>query len=100
MKEADQETIEKMELDKLTREQQDTMYISYETDHDLKLDEEYVLIVAKESNNTYHIVANGYGIFKEDKESKSNNSESILKNVLTNTELTDESGKILTVKNE
>lgn len=94
MKTLDQGTIEKMGFDTLTKEQQETMYISYKSEYDynLKPDEEYVLIVAKNSNNIYTVVANGYGIFKEDKESKK------LKNTLTNKELTDKNGTVLKLK--
>ncbi|MBC2580152.1 hypothetical protein [Clostridium sp. DJ247] len=94
METLDQGTIEKMGLHTLTKEQQKTMYISYQSEYDynLKPGEEYVLIVAKNSNNMYTIVANGYGIFKEDEETT---SEVTSKNVLTKKELTDRNGKVV-----
>ncbi|WP_142414067.1 hypothetical protein [Hathewaya massiliensis] len=99
MKTLDQESIEKMGLDTLI-EEKESMYISYKSDYDynLKPNEEYILIVAKNSNNTHTVVGNGYGIFKEDKEmkkDKSSPSEVALINVLTNKELTDKNGNVL-----
>ncbi len=103
MKTLDQATIQKMGFDTLTKEQQETMHVSYKSEHDynLKPNEEYVLIVAKNSNNVYTIVGNGYGVFKEDKEStnsKSISSEIILKNALTKKDLTDRNGTVLKLK--
>lgn len=79
------------------------MNVSYKSEYDynLKPDEEYVLIVAKNSNNVYTIVGNGYGVFKEDEETtnaKSISSEVILKNVLTKKDLTDRNGIVLKLK--
>jgi len=70
------------------------MYLSYKSEYDynLKPGEEYLLIVAKNSNNVYTIVGNGYGIFKED---EGTTSEVKSKNVLTKKELTDRNGKVL-----
>ena len=103
MKTLDQGTIEKMGFDTLTKKQQETMYISYKSEYDynLKPDEEYVLIVAKNSNDAYIVVANGYGVFKEDKEltnASSISSKGILKNVITKKELTDKNGTVLKLK--
>lgn len=97
----DQATIEKMGLDTVTKEHQKTMYVSYksEYDYDLKPGEEYVLIVAKNSNNVYTIVGNGYGIFKEEEETTSETTSKVkLKNVLTEKELTDRNGAVLKYK--
>lgn len=103
MKSLDQGSIEKMGFDTLTKKQQETMYISYKSEYDynLKPDEEYVLIVAKISNDAYIVVANGYGVFKEDKEltnASSISSKGILKNVITKKELTDKNGTVLKLK--
>lgn len=94
MEKIDQETIQKMGFDTLTKKQQETMYVSYKSEHDynLKPGEEYVLIVAKNSNNVYTIAANGYGIFKE---AEGTTSEVTSKNVLTKKELTDRNGTVL-----
>lgn len=103
MKKLDQDTIEKMVIDTLSEEDQKTMYVSYETDYDysLKPNEEYVLIVAKNPNNIYTVVANGYGIFKEEKPStnlKAATPKIQIKNVLTDKNLTDSKGKELSIK--
>lgn len=103
MKTLDQSTIKKMEFDTLTKEQQETMYVSYKSEYDysLKPGEDYVFIVAKNSNDAYTIVGNGYGVFKVDEETtnaKSISSEVILKNVLTKKDLTDKNGTVLKLK--
>ena len=95
MKSLDQGSIEKMGFNTLTKEQQETLYISYKSDVDWDLEpgEEYVVVVVKQAPNIYTVVANGYGIFKEDKELKG-----ALKNVLTKKELTDKNGTVLKLK--
>ena len=97
MKTLDQDSIKKMEFDTLTKEELETKYISYESDYDYKLanGQEYALLVNKNSNNIYTIIANGYGIFKENSSSKTKSSKRAFINVLTQKELTDKNGKTL-----
>lgn len=99
MKTLDQDSIKKMEFDTLTKEEQETKYISYESDYDYKLadGQEYALVVNKSSNNIYTIIANGYGVFKENSSSKTKSSKRAFINVLTQKELTDEDGKTLLI---
>lgn len=99
MKTLDNDTIKKMEFHNLTIEEQNKLYISYESDfdYDLQVGEEYVCIVSKNGNDTYSIVANGYGIFKKDA-TKSIDELSSFKNVITNNELTDINGVELKLK--
>lgn len=91
IKKLDKDSIEKMGLNKLSKSEQESKDVSYETDYDydLKVGEEYVVILVKNDNNTYSIMTNGYGIFKEDIETKE------YKNVLTDVVLTYKDGTII-----
>lgn len=83
-----QQTIEKMELNTLSTEQQNSMYISYESeeDYDFKVGKEYVVILNKQPNDILTVFASGYGIFQSD-DVNSKTSKKIYKNILTGKEL-------------
>lgn len=68
---------EKMGLTKLEPEKQNSTYISYtsEYDYDFEIGNEYVVILYKQVNGIYTVIANGYGIFKQENQ--------IYKNVIT-----------------
>jgi len=85
----DKEDVEKMGFNRLNKLQKETSYIKYCTDYDynLKVGEEYTIIVSKSKNGEYLVLANGYGIFKEDDDSSGK-----LKNVLSKNDLIDENG--------
>lgn len=59
---------EKLGYDKLPSNELNTTYVDYVSDYDYKLNplDEYIFILAKQSNNTYEVLGNGYGIFTED----------------------------------
>lgn len=99
MKTIDDDTIKKMEFDTLTQEEQNNLYISYKSDYDydLQIGEEYACIVSKNGNDTYTIIASGYGVFKKDS-TKSVDELSSFKNVITNNDLTDMNGIVLKLK--
>lgn len=91
IKKLDKASIEKMGFDELSKSEQESKDVSYETDYDydLKVGEEYVVILARQDNNAYTIMTNGYGIFKEDAATKE------YKNVLTDVVLTYKDGTII-----
>lgn len=80
---------EKMELQDITQEDAENMYISYISDQDYKMElgKEYTLILSNRDNSI--IMANGYGIFTEDTGAsiQSKNTTRTFKNVITGKEL-------------
>ncbi|MGM0867543.1 MAG: hypothetical protein ACQEWF_23100 [Bacillota bacterium] len=72
----------KMGLNQLSQEKKDTMYITYSSDHDYKMEigEEYVVILVNPAEDIYTVMANGYGIFDIE---KTKSSKKIFKNVVT-----------------
>lgn len=82
----DEEEKVKMGIAKLSQQEKEEYYIDYTVEHDfeLKPGEEYVLFLAKQTKDLYFIDAEGLGIFKEVKDSKSLYSNTrTYKNVLT-----------------
>lgn len=71
-------------LSALSEEDKNTKYASFTTDYDYKMEigNEYVVILARQSNGAYTVMANGYGIFEKEPLDKSVNDE-IHKNVIT-----------------
>jgi hypothetical protein len=76
---------EKMGLTKLSKNEKESKFISFTTDHDYKLKtgKEYALLLSKQAEGVYTIKANGYGTFYK---VKTKNGENIYKNVLTGKE--------------
>lgn len=92
MKTMTEDAIKKLEYDKLPKEALDT-YIDYTSNHDydLSVGDEYVFILLKQRDDTYHILGNGYGVFKEN----STKSTKGYQNVLTKNELVGADGNII-----
>ncbi|WP_223701632.1 hypothetical protein [Sutcliffiella deserti] len=74
---------EKMGLTKLSKEEQETKFISYTSEYDYKMEpgKEYAVILAKQpaEDEIYTVIARGYGIF----EIETDQGEKIYKNVIT-----------------
>jgi len=77
-----QESIKKMGLDNIDKKNIDSSYISYtsDSDYNVEVGNEYIIILDKQSNDIYTIAANGYGVFKQNNKLKSGNNYN---NVLT-----------------
>lgn len=89
IKSLDEALVKKMELNTLSQEEQNKKYISYKTTYDYKLKtgNQYVVILNKQADEIYAIVANGYGIFQADQALLKEKKQEIFKNVLTDKEL-------------
>ncbi|CAG9621315.1 hypothetical protein [Sutcliffiella rhizosphaerae] len=77
-----QQRAEKMELTRLSKEEQDTTYLSFTSEHDyrLQIGKEYALILTLQTEGIHTIMVNGYGIFKI---GETESGERIYTNVLT-----------------
>lgn len=78
----------KMGISKLSQQEKEEYYIDYTVEHDfdLKPGEEYVLFLAKQTEDLYFIDAEGLGIFKEVENPNTNSTATntrTYKNVLT-----------------
>lgn len=64
------ESVDKMGLTKLSKQEQESQYIRYTSPwgHSLEVGNEYVLILNKENNGMYTVFTNGYGVFVEEKQ--------------------------------
>lgn len=84
VKSMDKESIAKMGLDELSKKEQESMYISYTSDSDYKLQAgtEYTMLLTKQADGIYTVRDNGYGIFNIDK-AKQKLGKTTLTNVLT-----------------
>lgn len=92
MKTMNDAQIEKMEYNKLTKEEMNNSYISYfsESDYTMEENEEYIIVVNKSIDNNYYLSCNGYGIFKENQSNvimQNDSNTIILKNCLTGKEV-------------
>lgn len=83
----DKDTIAKMEFEKLSKDQKDSMYVSYNSQHDFKMKtvKEYGVILVEKIEGIYVISERGYGIFDIPK-TKTVNGTNMYKNVLTGKE--------------
>lgn len=76
--------LEKMGLTKLSREEQETKFISYTSEYDYKMvpGKEYAVILANQQteDEIYGIMARGYGVFEI---IKTDQGEKVYKNVIT-----------------
>ncbi|MGD6831093.1 hypothetical protein ACQCT5_02945 [Sutcliffiella halmapala] len=75
---------EKMGLTKLSKEEQETKFISYTSEYDYKMEpgKEYAVILAKQpaEDEIYTVIARGYGIFEIE---ETDQGENIYRNVIT-----------------
>ena len=78
------EGLEKMGLNKLSKEEQETKFISYTSEYDYKMEpgKEYAVILAKQpaEDEIYTVIARGYGIFEIE---ETDQGEKIYRNVIT-----------------
>ncbi|WP_417897711.1 hypothetical protein ABN702_15645 [Bacillus haimaensis] len=78
------EGLEKMGLTKLSKEEQETKFISYTSEYDYKMEpgKEYAVILAKQpaEDEIYTVIERGYGIFEIE---ETEQGEKIYRNVIT-----------------
>lgn len=78
------EGLEKMGLTKLSKEEQETKFISYTSEYDYKMEpgKEYAVILAKQpaEDEIYTVIERGYGIFEIE---ETDQGEKIYRNVIT-----------------
>lgn len=92
----DEVDINRMGIDTLSKEDKENKYIKYsrEYSYDMKVGNEYIIIVGKMDDGIYKIVEEGCGIFVEDSSSNAMSKKAItgisLKNVITNDKIEQE----------